>query len=70
MPASQAGRRRFDPGRPLQNSLVKSKTSEHDFWGFFVKNPKSAQTFPKEKGRKKSPKIKNSGFDTAMKSEP
>ena len=28
MPASQAGRRRFDPGRPLQNPLKESRSSD------------------------------------------
>jgi hypothetical protein len=43
MPASQAGRRRFDPGRPLQKSSAKSITFSVTALAFGQKGEK----FPK-----------------------
>jgi hypothetical protein len=47
---SQAGRRRFDPGRPLQNSLLKiHRVSIRNFSSFWPKQQKVFKTFPSQK---------------------
>jgi hypothetical protein len=49
MPASQAGRRRFDPGRPLQTFFLNSTTYHQGKTQFLLDLLESAQNVPTAK---------------------